>query len=95
MWDWNRFTKSEFLGEVMIPLKIIDLNDTSTRCYSLEAVSVRLSVRLSVLYNELDQTTVNISIDHLYMCVYSIKRVCIYTTESVMECRRVPGDCCK
>ena len=46
VWDWKRFTKSEFLGEVMLPLWTLDLTDRSTRSYPLEPVSVRLSVCL-------------------------------------------------
>ena len=44
VWDWNRFTKSEFLGEVMVPLWTLNLHDNADRCYPLEPVSVCLYV---------------------------------------------------
>ena len=40
VWDWKRFSKSEFLGEIMVPLWTQDLNDKSTKMYPLEPVSI-------------------------------------------------------
>ena len=40
VWDWKRFSKSEFLGEIMVPLWTQDLTDKSTKMYPLEPVSI-------------------------------------------------------
>ena len=47
VWDWNRFTKSEFLGEVMLPLWTMNLSDKSVKRYLLQPVSLSVCVCVS------------------------------------------------
>ena len=35
MWDWDRFGRNQFLGEVRLPLSSLDLTDTADHWYSL------------------------------------------------------------
>ena len=36
VWDWDRFGRNKFLGEVRLPLSSLDLTDSSNRWYDLE-----------------------------------------------------------
>jgi len=40
VWGWNRFSKADFIGEVMLPLWMMDLYDKSMKSYQLQPVSV-------------------------------------------------------
>ena len=48
VWSWNRFSKADFLGEVMLPLWTMDLHDKTTKSYQLQPVSVN-SINLSII----------------------------------------------
>ena len=41
VWDWDRFSKNEFLGEIHIPLSSLDLSDTADHWYSLKDKVIR------------------------------------------------------
>ena len=36
VWDWDRFGKNRFLGEVRLPLSSLDLQDTTDQWYQLK-----------------------------------------------------------
>ena len=36
VWDWDRFGRNQFLGEVRLPLSSLDLTDTTNHWYSLQ-----------------------------------------------------------
>ena len=36
VWDWDRFGRNQFLGEVRLPLSSLDLTDTTDQWYSLQ-----------------------------------------------------------
>lgn len=36
MWDWDRFGRNQFLGEVRLPLASLDLTDARERWYTLQ-----------------------------------------------------------
>ena len=36
VWDWDRFGRNQFLGEIRLPLSSLDLYDTTDKWYYLE-----------------------------------------------------------
>ena len=36
VWDWDRFGKNEFLGEVKVPLSSVDLSDYRQQWHTLQ-----------------------------------------------------------
>ena len=36
VWDWDRFGRNQFLGEIRLPLSTLDLTDSSEHYYSLQ-----------------------------------------------------------
>lgn len=40
VWDWDRFGRNQFLGEVRIPLSSVDLSDMSDHWHPLAEVRV-------------------------------------------------------
>ncbi len=36
VWDWDRFGRNQFLGEIRLPLSSLDLTDTADQWYSLQ-----------------------------------------------------------
>ena len=55
VWDWDRFGRNQFLGEVRIPLSTIDLKDTTDHWHSLVEVSIQLILFFQLNLNILQQ----------------------------------------
>ena len=36
VWDWDRFGRNQFLGEVRLPLSSLDLTDSTDKWYTLQ-----------------------------------------------------------
>ena len=49
VWDWDRFGRNQFLGEVRLPLSSLDLTDTTDYWYTLlDKVWSRTNVRVLI-----------------------------------------------
>ena len=72
VWDWDRFGRNRFLGEVRLPLTSMDLTDSEDKWYDLED-----KVTLSCYSLALSLLSLSLSLFYLSRSLSSISLACI------------------
>ena len=55
VWDWDRFGRNQFLGEVRLPLTSVDLHSNSQLWYTLmDKVHVPIIIQLSIILTSIN-----------------------------------------
>ena len=72
VWDWDRFGRNQFLGEVRLPLSSADLDDKEDHWHTLQD-RVRLVAGGMYLYVEL----LNDTLKYGHLCVKGHFATCI------------------